>query len=194
MSDTSASLLEVLREHPDEDAWKRLVDLYTPLIRHWLASYSVADADVEDLVQETLTVLIRRIPGFYRQPRPGSFRRWLRSITVNCLRDFWKKRRFRPMATGGSDFQQILEQLSDDDSGLSRQWDEEHDRHVTQRLLEMIRPHFTETTWQAFHRVSIGGESPDKVAADLGMTVNAVFIAKSRVLSRLRQEGRGLFE
>lgn len=194
MSETSISLLDALQQSPNEIAWQRLVQVYSPLIRAWLKRHATADHDVDDLVQEVLAVVIRRLPEFDRQPRTGSFRCWLRTITVNCLRDFWRAKRFRPRATGDSQFQQTLEELADSDSGLSRVWDEEHDRIVTERLLELSKPHFSDKTWQAFKRLTIHEQTADQVARDLDMTVNAVFIAKSRVLSRLRQEGRGLLD
>jgi RNA polymerase sigma-70 factor (ECF subfamily) len=84
--------------------------------------------------------------------------------------------------------------LEDPDSGLSRLWDEEHDRHVLRRLMELIEHEFSPAAWQAFRRVGLSGEGAAAVAADLGMTVNAVLLAKSRVLRRLRQEARGLVD
>jgi RNA polymerase sigma-70 factor (ECF subfamily) len=194
MSETSASLLDRLRLRPDEEGWQRLVALYTPLVRGWLRRHGLPPQEADDVVQEVLAVVVRRLPDFRRRPRTGAFRRWLRTITVNCLRDFWRAHRARPAAAGGSDFGKLLDELADPASGLSREWDREHDRHVTQRLLEMIRPHFEERTWRAFTRVALEGASPDAVAAELGLTVNAVFIAKSRVLARLRQEGAGLID
>jgi RNA polymerase sigma-70 factor (ECF subfamily) len=193
MSDTSASLFDRLRQAPDE-AWGQLVAIYTPLIRGWLRRQGLHAQEADDVVQEVLAVLVRRLPDFERRPQPGSFRRWLRSITVNCLRDFWRSARTKPRATGASDFQEVLEQLADPDSGLSKQWDQEHDQHVTQALLELVRPRFEAKTWEAFRRVALDGAAPEAVAAELGLTVNAVFIAKSRVLSRLRQEGAGLID
>jgi RNA polymerase sigma-70 factor (ECF subfamily) len=195
VSETSASLLDRLRAAPDEETWRRLVDLYTPLVRGWLRRQAqLQTQDADDLVQEVLAVVVRRIPEFHREPRAGAFRRWLRTITVNCLRDFWRARRHRPVATGDTEFQKMLDELADPKSGLSRLWDQEHDQHVTQRLLEMIRPKFEEKTWRAFQRVALDGATPDETAAELGVTVNAVFIAKSRVLARLRQEGQGLID
>ena len=194
MSETSVSLLDTLRTNADGEAWQRLVSVYSPLIRGWLRRYATAEHDMDDLVQEVLTVVVRRIPEFDRQPRVGAFRCWLRTITVNCLRDFWRSKRVRPQALGDSDFQRTLNQLADSASGLSKMWDEEHDRHVTERLLELIKPSFNDKTWQAFKFVAIDDRPPADVAVELNMTVNAVFIAKSRVLSRLRQEGRGLIE
>jgi RNA polymerase sigma-70 factor (ECF subfamily) len=192
--DTSVSLLDRLRQGPDGDDWRRLVDLYTPLIRGWLRRHGLPPQEADDLVQEVLAVVVRRLPDFRREERTGAFRRWLRTIAVNCVRDFWKRQRTRPRATGDSDFLRVLEQLEDPDSALSRLWDEEHDRHVMQRLLEMIRPQFTAPTWRAFQRVALEGVPPDQVATELGLSVNAVFIAKSRVLCRLHQEGAGLID
>ena len=88
----------------------------------------------------------------------------------------------------------LLEQLADPDSGLSKAWEHEHDQHVTRKLLDLIRPRFEPTTWEAFRRFALDGKPAEAVASELGLTVNAVFIAKSRVLSRLRQEGAGLID
>jgi RNA polymerase sigma-70 factor (ECF subfamily) len=194
MSDTSASLLDRLRVSPGGDDWARLVELYTPLIRGWLLRQNLPRQDADDVTQEVLTVLVRRLPDFERQPRPGAFRRWLRTITINCLRDHWRACKARPRATGASDFRETLEQLEDPDSSLSRQWEQEHDRHVARQLLEQIRPRFEATTWEAFRRFALLGEPAEQVAASLGVTANAVFIAKSRVLGRLREEGAGLLD
>ncbi|MGE0605617.1 MAG: RNA polymerase sigma factor [Pirellulales bacterium] len=193
MDETSASLLDRLRLQPDGDAWTRLVELYTPLIRGWLVRHGLPPQECDDVVQDVLQIVVRRVPEFRRQ-RTGSFRTWLRAIAVNCLRDFWKTRHGEPAASGNSEFAQMLEQLADPNSGLSQQWDQEHDRHVSQKLLETIRPAFEARTWQAFQRVAIDGASADQTAAELGISVNAVFIAKSRVLNRLRQEAQGLVD
>jgi RNA polymerase sigma-70 factor (ECF subfamily) len=195
MSVTSASLLDRLCTAPDESAWTRFVDMYTPLIRSWLRRQAqLHESDVEDLVQEVLTRVVRRIPSFEHNQRVGAFRTWLRSITSNCLREAWRKQRLRPRPAGSSDFNEWLEALEDPTSGLSRQWDLEHDRHVGAQLLKLLEPQFEAKTWRAFVGVAVDGRSADEVAAGLDMTVNAVFIAKSRVLSRLRAEARGLVE
>ena len=194
MSETSTSLLDRLREQPDEVSWQRLVDLYSPLIRNWLRRQGLVGQDADDQVQEVLLVVVRKLPDFRREEHVGSFRRWLRNITVNCLRNFWRARRARPTAAGDSNFIDVLQKLEDPNSDLSRLWDQEHDQHVTRRLLELIEPNFEPSTWKAFQRVAIDGDDPETVAGELGMTVNAVFIAKSRVLSRLRQEGKGLID
>jgi RNA polymerase sigma-70 factor (ECF subfamily) len=191
MSDTSISLLDRLRLHPDEDAWKRFVDLYVPLIRSWLRRYDVGEEDAEDLAQEVMAVVVRELPDFRHSRQRGAFRHWLRAVTVNRLRALWRTRRGRP-ATGDSAVAEMLEQLADPDSSLSRLWDRQHDQHVARHLMELIQPQFEEKTWQAFRRVVLDGLKAAAVAEELGLSVNAVLLAKSRVLSRLRQEMRGL--
>ena len=195
MSDiTSISLLERLRQGPNDTAWPRMVELYTPLIRGWLRRHALPEQDVDDIVQDVLAVVVRKLPEFRKQPQVGAFRRWLRTITVNCLRELWRDRRYRPAATGDAEFGNMLDQLEDPESALSKIWDREHDLHVTRHLLEKIRPRFEEKTWLAFQRVALEGAPVDEVSQELGMTANAVFIAKSRVVHALRHEGQGLLD
>jgi RNA polymerase sigma-70 factor (ECF subfamily) len=184
--DTSASLLEQARDRRAA-AWDRLVALYTPLLDAWLTAAGLQPADREDLTQRVLEILVRQLPDFQHAGRTGAFRAWLRGITVNLLREFW---RGRPEVASGS----VLDQLSDPDAGLSRLWDEQHDRHVLHALMELVRAEFTAATWQAFRRLALDGAAARTVAAELGLSVNAVLIAKSRVLTRLRQEARGLVD
>ena len=183
---TSASLIDQARCRSDS-AWDRLVALYTPLLHAWLASAGLQTADRDDLTQRILEVLVRQLPDFEHNGRPGAFRAWLRGITVNLLREFW---RGRPGAAAAS----VLDQLSDPAGGLSRLWDEQHDRHILHGLMEQVRPEFTGPTWQAFRRTALDEAPARVVAEELGLTVNAVLIAKSRVLARLRQAAAGLVD
>jgi RNA polymerase sigma-70 factor (ECF subfamily) len=189
--DTSPSLLQRVQERTDAAAWQRLVQLYTPLIRAWLRKHDLQTEDVNDLVQQVFTVLIAKLPGFVHSGRPGAFRHWLRSITVNHLRAFWRAR--RPLG-GQAEMDAVLDQLEDPDSGLSREWDREHDQHVIRKVLEYVEPEFKPTTWKAFRRVVLDEAPPEAVAAELGLSINAVLIAKSRVLRRLREEAWGLID
>ena len=192
MSETSFSLLHRLRTQPDADSWRRLVDLYTPLIHGWLRRHSVAAADADDLSQEVMAVVMRELPQFQHNQQCGAFRNWLRTITVHRLRVLWRSRQHRPIATGDSDFLKVLDELEDPKSAMSQLWDQEHDQHVARKLMELVEPHFEATTWCAFRRVVMDSVKAAVVAEELGMSVNAVLLAKSRVLSRLRQEMAGL--
>ena len=192
MADTSVSLLERLCFQPDEDSWKRFVDLYAPLIRGWLRHYSVMAEDAEDLAQEVMAVVVGELTRFQHNHRRGAFRSWLRTVTVNQLRSLWRTRQGPGAATGNSEMARMLDELADPNSSLSLLWDQQHDQHVVDRLMALIQPQFEPATWQAFRRVAIDGMKAATVAKELGISVNAVFLAKSRVINRLRQELRGL--
>jgi RNA polymerase sigma-70 factor (ECF subfamily) len=115
-------------------------------------------------------------------------------LTVNRLRKHWRARDRRPQARGDSDIDARLAQLDDPSSEMSLIWDREHDQYVLRQLLALAEPHFATTTWTAFCRVALDGAKPDVVAQEMGISRNAVVIAKCRVLSRLRQESEGLVE
>jgi RNA polymerase sigma-70 factor (ECF subfamily) len=192
MSVTSATLLARLKDLQDLDAWNRLNDLYGPLIRSWAIRLGVRGSDADDLMQEVMTVVVRRFPEFVHPDRPGAFRGWLRAIAANCARDAWRARRVAPKAPGGTDFGSYLARLEDPTDDLSREWDREHDVYVTRRMLERIKPDFEAKTWELFQQFVLDGHSADAVAAACGTSPNAVYIAKSRVLARLREEAGGL--
>jgi RNA polymerase sigma-70 factor (ECF subfamily) len=191
MCDTSLSLLDRLQLGASESAWREVIELYTPLLDDWLARFQLQQADREDLAQESLTTVLQHV-GSFQHGGQGSFRAWLRAIVANRVREFWRRRGRHPQATGDSQIADMLQQLESPGSSLGRQWDAEHDRYVTHRLLARIQPLFEPATLEAFRRVVIEGQKPREVAAALGLTVNAVLIAKSRVLRQLRRELRGL--
>jgi RNA polymerase sigma-70 factor, ECF subfamily len=191
---TSKSLLAKARDCSDQAAWRRLTALYVPFIERWVRPHVAQRADADDLVQEVMTTLVRELPRFDHNQRPGAFRAWLRTITVHRLRAYWEKRDARTTTTSGADLREALAQLTDPTSALSRSWDEEHDRHVIKSLLMSIQLEFQPATWRAFERQVQDGQPASEVAAELGLSVNAVLIAKSRVLKRLREKAAGLVE
>jgi RNA polymerase sigma-70 factor (ECF subfamily) len=188
MSSTPVSLLERLKvAGADSPDWLKLHDLYLPLIKSWLAQISGTRDESDDLAQEVLIVLVRELPGFQSRGA-GSFRAWLRQITINQTRAYFKKRRKQPAAGVGGEDESVLAQLEDPSSALSLQWDRDHDRQVSHKLLDLVKNDFEPTTWEAFVRFALHGEPAAAVARELGMSENAVLLAKSRILKRLRQE------
>jgi RNA polymerase sigma-70 factor (ECF subfamily) len=194
MDETSISLLNRLQTDADPDAWDRLAAFYSPLLRAWLRKYDVQSSDADDMVQEVLMAVSKDLRSFDHNGRPGAFRSWLRSILANRLRNFWRARGRRPQARGDSDIDRRLAQLEDPNSEMSQLWNRQHDRHVARQLLALTEKQFAPGTWTAFARTAIDGQPANVVAAELGISLNAVFIAKSRVLDRLRQESAGLVE
>ncbi|MGH7172200.1 MAG: RNA polymerase sigma factor [Gemmataceae bacterium] len=194
MTDTPRSLLERLRHQPDEESWKRLVDLYTPLLLRWLRQAGVDASDADDVAQEVFVAVVREMPTFRHNQQRGAFRCWLRAILVHRLRKHWNAKQ-STMATAGSAVNlQALERLEDPASDLNRLWDREHDALLAQRVLQLIEQDFTSSTWHVFRRVVLDGAKPAEVAAETGLSVNAVLLAKSRVLRRARQEIAGLID
>ena len=194
MNDTSLSLLDRLRQSREVASWAQFEQLYASLIRAWLRRYDVQDSDAEDLVQEVLLAVSNDLEKFEHAGKPGAFRGWLKSILINRLRKFWRARDRRPQAHGGSDIDARLAQLDDPASEMTLIWNQDHDRHVLRHLLTLTEPHFEPTTWKAFCRVALDGAKPDVAAEELGISRNAVVVAKCRVLNRLRQESAGLIE
>jgi RNA polymerase sigma-70 factor (ECF subfamily) len=191
--ETSASLLGRLAAAPTDDDWRRLDDLYRPLLRAWMARAGVPASDVEDLVQEVLFIVFREVAGFEWRGR-GAFRAWLRTILAHRVRDYFRGQKHRPTATGDSDFLRRLDELESPESALSKLWDREHDEHVAAALMRRVQGDFAPATWQAFRRHTLEGAPAAQVAEELGLSLNSVLLAKSRVLKRLRQELAGIVE
>jgi RNA polymerase sigma-70 factor (ECF subfamily) len=191
--ETSVSLLGRLAGAPTDDDWRRLDELYRPLLRAWVARAGVPASDVDDLVQDVLLVVFRKIAGFEWRGQ-GAFRAWLRTILANRVRDYFRGQKYRPTATGDSDILRRLDELESPDSALSQLWDREHDQHVAAALIRRVQGDFTPVTWAAFRRHVMDGEPAVEVAAALGLTLNSVLLAKSRVLKRVRQELAGLVD
>jgi RNA polymerase sigma-70 factor (ECF subfamily) len=188
MDETPKSLLERVRSRADAHSWDRLVALYRPFLVRLLRQYELTGPDLDDLLQDIFVAVIREIPVFQHNRQPGAFRRWLRLMVVNRVRGYWRSRR-NALMNGRAE---ALDAVEDPGTSLDSIWDQEHDAHVARRLLELLRPEFTESTWLAFCRQVMDEVKPRQVAAELGLTVNAVLIAKSRVLRRFREEIAGL--
>lgn len=188
--ETSLSLLERLRNSPNDADWSRLIEAYSPLVRAWVLRSGVQATDADDLTQEVLLVLHRELPSFQHNQRVGAFRSWLRQIVVHRLRNFWRSRG-RQLAAGDED---QLRQLEDDGSHLSQLWDREHNLAIARKLLELLDARFTESTRLVFRRLVLDGADADTVAAETSLSLNAIFTAKSRVLRELRRLGAGLVD
>src|SRR5262249_35878811 len=186
MDETRQSLL-LRAQNGATDAWKDLTDLYRPLMLGWLNRQGVPAGDREDLAQEVLLTVVKHLPAFQHSGQRGAFRSWLRTIVCSRTTDYWRAIDASTQAQGGSGATAALQQLADPDSTLNRQWDEEHDRYVVHCLLDLVDEEFEPTTLRAFRRLALDGASGAEAAQELGLSVSAVYVAKSRVLQRIRQ-------
>lgn len=182
---TSETLLRRLRAPADEQAWHRFLELYAPLLYYWACRSGCDRSEAADLVQEVLLVLVQRLPTFEYDPE-RSFRGWLRTVAFNC----WRNRRRTPrVPTEPIDVKDIA--VPDP---AERFWQDEYVAQLTRRALVLMQRDFEETTWQACWKCVVEGKSGPAVAAELGISVGAVYMAKSRVLFRLRQELEGMLD
>jgi RNA polymerase sigma-70 factor (ECF subfamily) len=166
----------------DGDAWTRLAKLYGPLVYGWCRRRGLQAEDAADVAQEVFRAVAQHIDRF----DGGSFRGWLWTITRNRIFDHFRRVQRRPSVAGGSNAQEQLQQIPE---ALEESEAEANAvGGLVRRALELIRPDFRETTWQAFWRVMMEDQAPADVARSLGISVNAVYIAKARVLRRLRDE------
>jgi RNA polymerase sigma-70 factor (ECF subfamily) len=193
MDETRQSLLLRARAG-EEGAWEDLTGLYRPLIVGWLSRQGVPPGDLEDLGQDVLLSVVRHLPAFQHSGRRGAFRSWLRAIACSRTADYWRAADAGAQAEGGSGATAALQQLADPDSDLNRRWDEEHDRYVLACVLDLVEEEFEPATLRAFRRLALDGASGAEVAEELGLSVSAVYAAKSRVLARIRQEAEGLID
>jgi RNA polymerase sigma-70 factor (ECF subfamily) len=191
---TRASLLLRLRDDSDAEAWQEFVRLYGPIVYRFARKRGLQDADAADLMQEVLRSVATAAGKLEYDPQRGSFRGWLYTITRNKIYTFLERRRHREQATGDSAMQQRLQAAPDRDSELEASWDQEYQQQLASRAMETIRAEFQPGTWQAFWLTAVEGIAAKDAAVQLNSTPGAVYVAKSRVLARLREEVQRLQE
>jgi RNA polymerase sigma-70 factor (ECF subfamily) len=185
---TSPSLLERLRQPAPTEAWERFVDLYTPFLYRWARQMGLQENDAADLVQEVFALLLEKLPAF-SYDRQGSFRGWLHKVMLNKWRQL-QRRRPVPVVDAQDP---VLAELASPESDDAR-WERDYQRHLAGRVLELIRAEFQPATWKAFWECLVQDRPAAEVAQELGISPNAVYLAKARVLRRLRQELDGLLD
>jgi RNA polymerase sigma-70 factor, ECF subfamily len=187
-STTPASLLLRLSQPANEEAWRAFAALYSPLLFYWLHRLGCPSSDAPDLVQNVLIEVFRNIDRYRRKPGTR-FRGWLWTITRNKWRE-WCRRDGALARAGSGESPEVADQTDD-----LEDWIEANYRaYVVDRALQLMKSDFEDATWQACWEHVVEGREPAEVARDLGMTVNAVYLAKSRVLRRLRHELDGLID
>ena len=186
MHSTSPSLLARLADGTDARAWDRFVALYTPLLMRWSGRLGLGEADAADFTQDVIVLLLQHMSNFRYDPA-GSFRAWLKTVLMNVWRKHQRKAARGPKANGQ------LDDAADTDPGLYVD-EVEHREHLVRRALQIAEGDFEPITWRACVEYLMKGRPADEVAAELGVSVNAVYLAKSRVLRHLRAELAGLID
>ena len=191
---TSMSLLGRAKAGEDE-AWRRLVGLYAPLVYEWCRRNGLQADDAADVAQDVFAAVARNIESF-RRDRPGdSFRGWLWTIARNKIRDHFRKLKGLPKGEGGTRAQSRLAEIPEPSAELSKSaLPGNSDSSLERRAVEMVRAGVEERTWQAFWRVAVEGGEVPAVAKSLGISVQAFYDAKYRIRRKVRQELDGLID
>jgi RNA polymerase sigma-70 factor (ECF subfamily) len=183
---TRQSLLVRLKDSNDGQAWSEFVAIYAPLIERLARAKGWQPADTADLTQEVFRAVAGAIDRYDPDPALGSFRGWLFRIARNLMINLLAARRVRPQATGDSDVWELLERVPAPDSAETAFFDTEYRRRLILWAAEQVRGEFRESTWKAFWLTAVEGQEPVAAASAAGISVGAVYIAKSRVMARLR--------
>ncbi|MCI0682961.1 MAG: sigma-70 family RNA polymerase sigma factor [Gemmataceae bacterium] len=174
-----------LRDPEDGAAWREFVDLYTPLVYGYLRKQGLQDADAADLSQEALGAVAGAMGRFEYDSAKGAFRNWLFTVVRRRLLNWRLAQGHRVTGSGDTVTQELLEQRPAP-APDERQWDEEWERRLFAWACGEVRRTVNDATWQAFWMTAVEGRRGKEVAAELGMSVGAVYLARSRILSRLR--------
>jgi RNA polymerase sigma factor (sigma-70 family) len=185
---TRVTLLNRLKDGADADAWHEFVHLYGPVVYGFARKRGLQDADAADLMQEVLRSVARNAVRMEYDPKRGTFRGWLYTVTRNKIYNFLNGQRNRPRGTGDSAAQERLDAVADRTDDREDDWELEYQRRLSAQAMELVRGEFQPNTWQAFWRTAVEGRPAQEVGGELKMTPGAVYVAKSRVLARLREE------
>jgi RNA polymerase sigma-70 factor (ECF subfamily) len=187
--DTRPSLLIRLRDHEDREAWRFFVEAYAPLISAFLRRHGIQEADALDVVQNVLVAVASGIRRFeHRKSRCGSFRSWLYTLVRHRMADYWRSERRQPSGGGDDPGPDVLAALPADDRGIEEQWNREFQLNLFHSAAGQIKDDFQETSWQAFWRTAVQQQAAQPVADELGISVAAVYMAKRRILQRIREQ------
>lgn len=187
--ETRASLILRLPSRADADAWREFVSLYEPFVLRFARRSGLQDADARELVQDVLVSVVQAVGRWQVDPERARFRTWLFRIARNRLLDVLAQRERQKIRAGSSG---LVDRSHAD--GLVEQAARAHREELFRWAAGRVKTQFREETWQAFWRTSVEGESVAEVARSLGLTEGAVYIARSRVIARFREELKPLEE
>lgn len=183
---TRASLLLRIRDPRDRMAWSEFVTLYAPLIHSYGLRRGLQDFDAADLTQDVLCRVAQSVEEFQYDPARGSFRGWLFTVTLNRVRKLAARQSRQANGTGDSEARLFLEQQPDDRE--EEIWMRDYQWNLFRWAAERVRGEFREPTWQAFWQTAVLARDIDEVARELRLSSGAVYVARSRVTSRIRDE------
>jgi RNA polymerase sigma-70 factor (ECF subfamily) len=185
---TRPSLLVRLRDPGDRLAWAQFVEIYAPVVYGFARKHGLQDADAADVTQEVLRAVSVSAKKLEYDPGRGSFRGWLFTVARNKLRNFLGREKRPDQGSGHPDALNLLNQQPAREEDQAAIWEQEYERRLFIWAADQVREDFQDSTWKAFWQTAVDGKSGKEVAATLGMTVAAVYLAKGRVMARLKEQ------
>ncbi len=182
--DTRHSLIQRLQDGGDNAAWEEFASIYRPVIVRIALRKQMQFDDAEDLAQQVLLLVLKNINKWKSDPARARFRTWLQTVVRNATMNALS-RRPKDQASGGTDSLQQLHQRPDKADSLS--FDLEWQREILRWVAQQVRGEFESTTWTAFWDTAIEQSPAQDVAEKIGKSVGAVYIARSRVMQRIKQ-------
>lgn len=185
---TRITLLNRIRDGSDTDAWGEFARLYGPVVYGFARKRGLQDADAADLVQDVLRSVARNAERLNYDPKRGTFRGWLYTVARNKIYNFLSANKNRPKASGDSGTHERLDHVPETRDDPEAVWELEYQRRLSAKAMDRVKHEFQPNTWQAFWGTAVEGRAAGDVGSELKMTSGAVYVAKSRVLARLRDE------
>jgi len=185
--ETRASLILRLPDAADVAAWDEVLAIYGPLVYRLALRQGLQPTDAEDLVQEVFTAIARSVSRWIERPDRGKFRAWLLRIARNAAINFLTRRPKGAIGAGGDDAARSMAEIPVPVSELSNQFDLEYRRDAFRWAAERVQESVTEITWRAFWLTQVEGVPITDAARQLGVSVGGVYVARSRVMTRLRE-------
>lgn len=169
-----------MKDLKDQQSWGEFVEIYTPVISNTIRRYRVSSSDADDILQEVLLQMSKTIQRYDQDPNKGRFRSYLRQVTANKVKDYWRKHRGHAVSIENPSMiaeNEIHEEI----------WTDELNRSLFRIALSRVKKQSKELTWNCFQEHVLRKRSAESVAEECGTSVNAVYVNSSRIMARVRE-------
>ena len=187
---TRETLILRLRDPEDDASWSEFAEIYTPLLYGYCKKRGIQQADAADIAQDVMRSVALAMRRFEYDPEKGKFKAWLFTAVRHAIGRHFKNLKRRPLTPADSQFIELMESTPEKSETVD--WERDYQRELLKWALAKVRPEFAERIWNAFEQTAVHGREAGEVADQIGMTKNAVAIAKFRVTKRLREKAESV--
>jgi RNA polymerase sigma factor (sigma-70 family) len=184
---THLSLLLRLQDHGNATAWQEFVEVYEPVLLSLVKRRGLQESDAREIVQEAMLAVAKHIDRFEHSGDSGHFRSWLSRIIRNLTINLLTRLPLGAKGIGDSVNDELLNDIADCDKALTDEYDLVQEREIFAIAAEKVQVEVQEKTWSAFWMTCVEDKSVPEVSKLLQMTPGAIYVARSRVVAKLRQ-------